>query len=124
MPLDGARKPILDLIDKVRSLIDTPDKWIKEYLMDISGRPAYCLKGAINLAETDNVSKCNRITPEGRLLEVYLDKEAFDLGFISPYKFSFGNNFVYMNNDPKTTHKDIMDLLNRVESKVLAESFV
>lgn len=86
-----------------RALIDTPEKWGKDGYEPTPG--CYCLAGAIFTAkgESFNPWKENN-SPEAKAIEEALN-ELHD--GLSPWR-----SYVDYNDDPETTHADIMVLFD------------
>lgn len=107
MPLDFTGHPnaeAIRIVEKMEQILATPDKWCKNTLCDAKG--ARCLIGALyaeNIPE-DWQAKQSAL--------VAMSQEALERGYFSECKV------VDFNNDPKTTHADIIDFLAAVKARL------
>ena len=108
-----------ELLRKARSIIEDPKRWCKKTnAADVSGKPChpssnralrFCLYGAVDRAGTPeghadivraHTVACNALTD-------IIGREKYDDGFA---KYTGPAGF---NDDPKTTHRDILKLIDR-----------
>lgn len=99
----------IDFLKVVKSKINTPDTWLKniEKSVNADGKNCYCVMGAWwNTRDKDNVSRKGSWGAHDALLESL------------PKKYKKDNSIVKYNDDPKTTHKDIMRLFDKTIARL------
>lgn len=111
MPFDGTNNEMLDAVRKMKERLATPDKWCQHQLTD--GHGAFCLRGALH--HTTNRALIST-------LDEAMHDEAMTRGWQPRYALLGMNDdaHVAFNNDPKTTHADILDFLDAVERRLVA----
>lgn len=92
-----------DNLIAAKALIDTPEKWGKEDYEPRAG--CYCMAGAIFAAKGEGFNPREETSsPEAKAIDAALD-ELYD--GLSPWR-----SYVEYNDDPETTHADIMALFD------------
>ena len=115
MPFDDttARStPEIALLDKVRDLLATPDKWCK-YALEHDRR--HCVYGALNLAH-HNVAMWTL----GTNTKAYTNVERA-LARETGRNHDILLDIILFNNAPDTKHADILALIDRARDRLLAE---
>lgn len=112
MPFDQTitRTPMIDLMDRVISKIDAPEKWCKDKEVDWEGR--HCIIGAFRVVSQVGEGSRSRLLKrqvKAKILELYQIKRCS----------------VPMFNDRRaTTHADVMRVLHAVRDDLVAQALV
>ena len=106
MPFDGTdltilENPTLLKLGQVERLLATEQQWCKGSLQDSDGRR--CLMGAMKAAEAR------------QMLEAIMLRAAREVGGKRYWRVEF------FNDDPRTTHADVLRVLRRARENVIAE---
>jgi hypothetical protein len=111
MPFDGPVKvkPEVAIMDQMIQLLATPDMWVKGVLYDGQRK---CLFGAFLATDISRKDLKTQQTIFGTVHKA-LRVEASKRGF---------NGAILFNNDPATTHDDLLDFLATVRQSLEAAS--
>jgi hypothetical protein len=105
----------VEILKAAKAKIATPERWIKHSLsstVDIDGQPTqcYCAVGAINAAYSDAYKDPNWEFP-------WPPDDPF---LVIESSLPFGVRISSFNDDPNTTHQDVMGLFDRAIEKASA----
>lgn len=113
MPFDSSpqhsRAGEIAIVGRMQELLATPDRWCKgatRYWPNPADPPAYCLMGALNVADNKRHSGLDSLSPQGISVASCLRAE---LPVAHP-----GN----WNDAPGRTHAEVLGLLARVRRKL------
>lgn len=97
--------PVIDVLEQAKARISTPDKWCKNVLYDEQG--ARCILGALQATSDCPGDEMwhSHFLPAFRLINAFVPT----------------GNMVDFNNDPATTHADILTLFDRAIAARKAE---
>jgi len=128
MPLDGTpTKTEIDILNEMKVTLSSPKSWCKHKLSTYKTRfffttTQYCLLGALNLA--DHGSSYWGMGQKEQSLETIAASnvhKALCQAIPNPSVF---DTVACFNNAKSTTHKDILDLLDKVRNEFVAKSLV
>jgi hypothetical protein len=112
MPYDGFKYTPDDeavrLLDRVVTIIPTPDRWCQGKLNDDAGR--HCLMGAVMVADAGSV---------------HLEWTSTNVARATIFKTLTalaGENPAIFNNRPETTHADVLRLIADARAALVAEN--
>lgn len=97
-----------EILEKVRALIDKPEKWTKDTLArNIEGTPTFTSSGdAVSFCIIGAICKAKNLEPDFFYVQSLLDE------FVPPEYTGFAK-LIKFNNDEKTTHQDLMELFDK-----------
>jgi hypothetical protein len=115
MPFDSAPeiKEELRVLDRMREILAMPDKWCKGNVRD---GDAVCVAGALYVADGSE--------PDAPLIVTTLSLAAMKSwgALVRTSRDDSGLFPAEFNDDPRTTHSDILSLIDRAREKIVAES--